>query len=60
MNARLDPSEFPLLRQGGAILFDKFDRRFKEGLELIISGALVQTSASETRISSPSKQHRSR
>src|SRR5271163_4311730 len=26
-NAKLDPDEFPLLRQSGAILFDKFDRR---------------------------------
>lgn len=60
-NSRLDPLEFPLLRQSGAILFDKFDRRFKEGLELIVSGAGVRERArGETRISSPSKQHRSR
>ena len=38
-NARLDAKEFPILRQSGSILFDKFDRRFKEGLELIVSGA---------------------
>lgn len=38
-NARFDAAEFPLLRQSGAILFDKFDRRFKEGIELIIRGA---------------------
>jgi len=38
-NARLDANEFPLLRQSGAILFDKFDRRYKEGLELILRGA---------------------
>lgn len=38
-NARLDPKEFPILRQAGAILFDKFDRRYKEGLDLILSGA---------------------
>jgi TetR/AcrR family transcriptional regulator, tetracycline repressor protein len=38
-NARLDPQEFPILRQSGRILFDRFDRRYKEGLELILRGA---------------------
>ena len=38
-NSRLDANEFPILRQSGPILFDKFDRRYKEGLELILRGA---------------------
>lgn len=38
-NAELDPKEFPLLRQAGPILFDRFDRRYKEGLDLIVRGA---------------------
>jgi TetR/AcrR family transcriptional regulator, tetracycline repressor protein len=38
-NAQLDASELPLLRQAGAILFDQFDRRYKEGLDLILQGA---------------------
>jgi TetR/AcrR family transcriptional regulator, tetracycline repressor protein len=38
-NAKLDRREFPILRQAGAILFDKFDRRYKEGLGLILLGA---------------------
>ncbi len=38
-NGKLDPKEFPILRQSGSILFDKFDRRYKEGLELILRGA---------------------
>ncbi len=38
-NAKLDPREFPILRQSGAIIFDKFDRRYKEGLDLILLGA---------------------
>jgi AcrR family transcriptional regulator len=38
-NARLDPKEFPISRQSGPILFDKFDRRYKEGLDLILRGA---------------------
>jgi TetR/AcrR family transcriptional regulator, tetracycline repressor protein len=38
-NAWLDPKMFPNLRSSGPVLFDKFDRRYKEGLELILSGA---------------------
>ncbi len=38
-DARLDPSEFPFLRQTSPILFDRYDRRFREGLELIVRGA---------------------
>lgn len=38
-NANLDPRVFPLLRQAGPILFDKFDRRYKEGLDLVLRGA---------------------
>lgn len=41
-NAKLDPKEFPILRQSGTILFDKFDRRYKEGLDLIMRGAKSQ------------------
>jgi TetR/AcrR family transcriptional regulator, tetracycline repressor protein len=37
-NAKLDPKEFPILRQSGPILFDKFDRRYKEGLAMILRG----------------------
>jgi TetR/AcrR family tetracycline transcriptional repressor len=40
--ARLSAQEFPLLRQAGPILFDRFDRRYKEGLELILRGAQAQ------------------
>ncbi len=42
-NARLDPKEFPLLRKSGVILFDKFDRRYKEGLSLVLRGAKLPT-----------------
>jgi TetR/AcrR family transcriptional regulator, tetracycline repressor protein len=41
-NAKLDRREFPILRRAGAILFDKFDRRYKEGLRLILRGAKLQ------------------
>ena len=37
--ARLDPGIFPYHREASSILFDRFDRRFKEGLELILRGA---------------------
>jgi len=38
-DALLDAAEFPLHRQASGILFDRFDRRYKEGLELILEGA---------------------
>ncbi len=38
-DAKLDAKEFPILRQSGPILFDKFDRRYKEGLALILRGS---------------------
>ena len=44
---RLDPEELPLLRQSGPILFDKFDRRYKEGLELILQGAAAQKTSGD-------------
>jgi TetR/AcrR family transcriptional regulator, tetracycline repressor protein len=44
-NARLDAEEFPILRQSGAILFDRFDRRYKEGLDLIVRGAASRATA---------------
>ena len=38
-NRKLDAKEFPILRQSGSILFDRFERRYKEGLDLIVRGA---------------------
>jgi hypothetical protein len=38
-NAKLDARNFPILRQSGAILFDRFEQRYKESLALIIGGA---------------------
>jgi TetR/AcrR family tetracycline transcriptional repressor len=38
-NDRLDPAIFPLHRQATSILFDRYDRRFREGLDLILNGA---------------------
>jgi TetR/AcrR family transcriptional regulator, tetracycline repressor protein len=38
-NAHLDPAIFPYHRQASSILFDRYDRRFREGLELILHGA---------------------
>lgn len=49
-NAKLDPKEFPILRQGGAILFDRFDRRYKEGLDLIVCGAKTKRSSDHSRL----------
>jgi len=41
-SARLQEAGLPLLRQAGGILFDKFDRRYQEGLTLIVHGASLQ------------------
>jgi TetR/AcrR family transcriptional regulator, tetracycline repressor protein len=41
-NARLDAKRFPLMRQSGTILFDRFERRYKESLELILGGAATR------------------
>jgi len=37
--ALLDPATFPFHSQTSSILFDRFDRRFREGLDLILQGA---------------------
>jgi TetR/AcrR family transcriptional regulator, tetracycline repressor protein len=41
-NAQLAGEGLPLLRQAGPILFDRFERRYKEGLDLILQGAASQ------------------
>lgn len=48
-NAMLDPQELPLLRESGPILFDRFDRRYKEGLDLILRGAKPQDALTKAR-----------
>jgi TetR/AcrR family transcriptional regulator, tetracycline repressor protein len=48
-NAKLDPEDFPILRQSGAILFDRFDRRYKEGLNLILRGAKLEDTPTRAR-----------
>jgi TetR/AcrR family tetracycline transcriptional repressor len=40
--AKLDAKKHPLMRRSGPILFDKFERRYKESLELILCGAASQ------------------
>ena len=57
-NARLDPAIFPHHRQATAILFDGYDRRFREGLQLILNGAkpTVQADGSLSRARSRSQQ----
>jgi TetR/AcrR family tetracycline transcriptional repressor len=48
-NARLDPAIFPYHRQASSILFDRYDRRYKEGLGLILKGAELERSAKGPR-----------
>jgi TetR/AcrR family transcriptional regulator, tetracycline repressor protein len=38
-NSKLNPRKFSLLRQSGAILFDRFEQRYKDSLALIVGGA---------------------
>ena len=38
-NAKLDPRNFPILRQSSAILFERFEQRYKDSLGLIVGGA---------------------
>ena len=52
--ARLDPAVFPYHRQASSILFDRYDRRFREGLELILNGATAAASSHSPR--SPKNQ----
>lgn len=40
-NKRLSAEPLPLLRRAGPILFDQFERRYKEGLNLIVQGAIA-------------------
>jgi TetR/AcrR family transcriptional regulator, tetracycline repressor protein len=41
-NEQLSAGALPLLRQAGPILFSRFERRYKEGLDLILEGAACQ------------------
>ena len=56
-NARLDPAVFPFHRQASSILFDRYDRRFREGLGLILQGATTQKAATFVP-SSPRKRRK--
>jgi TetR/AcrR family tetracycline transcriptional repressor len=51
--ARLDPEVFPLHRQASGILFDRYERRFREGMDLMLRGAELeafrQTTATQRR-----------
>ena len=54
-NARLDPALFPFHRQATSILFDRYDRRFREGLELILQGAKPEVLRKTRRAGEKSK-----
>ena len=55
-NARLDPATFPYHRRASSILFDRYNRRYKEGLELILRGAAPELAKDFRK--SPSKLSR--
>jgi AcrR family transcriptional regulator len=41
-NTKLDARTFPLLREAGLVLFDEFDRRYRESLDLMLRGAAAE------------------
>jgi TetR/AcrR family transcriptional regulator, tetracycline repressor protein len=45
---QLSGEALPLMRQAGPILFDRFERRYKEGLDLILQGASCQLQLRKT------------
>jgi TetR/AcrR family transcriptional regulator, tetracycline repressor protein len=44
----LSAESLPLMQQAGPILFDRFERRYKEGLNLILQGAASQLESRKT------------
>jgi TetR/AcrR family tetracycline transcriptional repressor len=44
----LSAEALPLMQQAGPILFDRFERRYKEGLDLILQGAASQLESRRT------------
>jgi TetR/AcrR family tetracycline transcriptional repressor len=46
---RLSGESLPLMQQAGPILFDRFERRYKEGLDLILQGAASQLASRKTK-----------
>jgi len=47
-NAKLEAKEFPYHRAAGAVLFDHYDRRYREGLALILRGAEVEVAGTKS------------
>ena len=43
-NQALDAAKFPLMRKAGPVLFDQFDKRYRESMKLIIEGARASAS----------------
>ncbi|WP_243040770.1 TetR/AcrR family transcriptional regulator C-terminal domain-containing protein [Dyella sedimenti] len=43
-NQALDAGKFPLMRKAGPVLFDQFDRRYRESVKLVIEGARASAS----------------
>ncbi|MFC6644271.1 TetR/AcrR family transcriptional regulator C-terminal domain-containing protein [Granulicella cerasi] len=41
-SAALAEAGLPLMKQAGSVLFERFDRRYREGLALILAGAEMQ------------------
>ena len=46
---RIDPNKLPLARNAGEFLFSNFDRRFNNGLKLIVSGLATQIKPTQSK-----------
>jgi TetR/AcrR family tetracycline transcriptional repressor len=46
---RIDPNKLPLARDAGKFLFSNFDRRFKNGLNLIVAGLATQIKPAQSK-----------
>jgi TetR/AcrR family tetracycline transcriptional repressor len=46
---RIDPNKLPLASNAGEYLFSNFDRRFKNGLNLIVSGLATQIKPAQSK-----------
>jgi len=50
---KLEAAGFPFMRRAGDVLFDQFDKRFKESLKLIVGGAQASRGQLPQRAASP-------
>jgi TetR/AcrR family tetracycline transcriptional repressor len=53
--ARMDGKRFPQAQEAGKYLFTKFDRRFEDGLKLIVAGIAARKQAKAVAVKTSPK-----